>query len=142
MRIHTMMLNTPTLAAIFERAECRHISGHANVAADMASRGRIEALLHLCAQAHVRAERVSPHPTGEALLEQATATAEQAGLEVAPPPAFLSRVRPRTVAGLDLAVDDALRQRRLRQGSDESTHYLSGGSDSRAGNESALRAAS
>ena len=91
MLIHSMLLGTPMLAAILERAECRHISGHASVAADIASRGRMTALMRLCAQAHIRAENITPHPIREALLEQAvTAMAERRGLEVAPAPQHLS----------------------------------------------------
>ena len=108
--IHTMLLAHPTFAELSGRAACTHISGLANVAADLASRGQLPRLLLLCAQAKIRAEHIPVHPEGADLLQRATEWAEARGLSVRPPPAFISQPRRRTMDALDLAVETAIGQ--------------------------------
>ena len=88
--IHQLLLASEAFCRITSTAECEHVSGLCNVAADLASRGRIPELHLLCAQSRMRPERLVVPAAAISLVDQSTAIAARLGIIAPAPPDFLA----------------------------------------------------
>ena len=77
--IHEMLLADPSFAALARVADCAHVWGDANIAADLASRLKIDELTQLCRQLSVKMVRVEPPAAALQLYARLLQTAELEG---------------------------------------------------------------
>ena len=85
MYIHLLLLAQPRYLRVAAVAECGHLFGDANVASDLASRGKLEELRALCAQLGVRMQEIT---VPEEALELLDNTIHRFQAERSPPLPF------------------------------------------------------
>ena len=77
--IHRLLLADPSFSELAQVAECAHVFGDANVAADYASRLKTAELTQLCARLGVKMKRVQPPPEALRLYARRCARERQHG---------------------------------------------------------------